>query len=1114
MSRGNWDLRALVNKRAGGADGALPAAKLSPLQTLAARDAPGRTSHSLHGLSGQGQVLIELFASGPVSDAAAERAFTITSDSPTPLVLHWGGSRADPNEWARAPEPMWPQGSVSVGEAGVDTPFARVQLDVAGGEGGGGAVPLQQLRIALPAGAPGGADTWAGLHFVLRSEDSSQWFKDGHNNFKATFVPTPPNAFAGAAAAAAALGPMAAQIVDIEGGNGWWSLMHRFNMCSGLLGQVLSGPAPTAQLAQLLVWLRYSSARHLTWQRNYNVKPKELSAAQQGLGQALSNAYAAHPAHREVLRAMLGTLGRGGDGGDGQRIRDEILHIMHRNNLKEVSGTWMEEWHQKLHNNTTPDDIVICIAYLAFHRGRGDTAAYWRILEEGGVPKSRMESFERPIRAAPQYLGHCHDQLTRDLEGYLRILKAVHAGADIDECLRCLGGRLPAGAGRALEYARRKAGENAPEAAVEGCAEARQELRSLLTGTKDWGLLREAIFLDIAIEDLARRCVERSRGDADAATLMRVVGWAAENTALTAGANEELLLSLLEWRRVQACGFDDPTWALRAKAGADRMRAALAASADRASALMQPFAEALGAAAKVPPYAVVAFSEEVIRGGSGFALSLALTRLDPTLRAAADLGAWQVISPVDAVGVLRCVPDLATVQSTVYAEPTVLIAERVGGGEEIPAGAVAVLTPSTVDVLSHSAVRARNTRTCFATCYDPDVLAALRKLEGKPVALAVKRSDITFAEADAAAMAKAAGGAAGAAGSTSAGTARPKALPAAKFGGAYAVPLTKFEAGVVGGKSRNTRALRERLAAGALPEWVQLPGSIAIPFGSFEAALDDAANKDVKAALDAAVAAIDVSTQASAETTLAACREVARRVRAPAALRTALLAEMKAAAMPALPESEERWEACLEALREVWASKWNVRAVLSLRQAALEHATLRMAVLVQRVVPADYAFVLHTTNPSTGDAGEIYGELVAGLGETLVGNYPGRALSFALRKDALASGTAPRVLGFPSKCVALRVAPTFIFRSDSNGEDLDGYAGAGLYDSIPVDAPSEEFVDYSTCQIVWDDAFRVRLLQRICAAGAAIETALGSAQDIEGCVFGEEIHIVQTRPQV
>lgn len=46
--------------------------------------------------------------------------------------------------------------------------------------------------------------------------------------------------------------------------------------------------------------------------------------------------------------------------------RDEILHIMHRNHIPELKGTWMEEWHQKLHNNTTPDDVPICQAYLAF----------------------------------------------------------------------------------------------------------------------------------------------------------------------------------------------------------------------------------------------------------------------------------------------------------------------------------------------------------------------------------------------------------------------------------------------------------------------------------------------------------------------------------------------------------------------------------------------------------------------------------------------------------------------------------------------------------------------------------------------------------------------------
>ena len=40
------------------------------------------------------------------------------------------------------------------------------------------------------------------------------------------------------------------------------------------------------------------------------------------------------------------TVGRGGNA---QAVRDEILNIMHRNKIPELKGTWMEEWHQKLH---------------------------------------------------------------------------------------------------------------------------------------------------------------------------------------------------------------------------------------------------------------------------------------------------------------------------------------------------------------------------------------------------------------------------------------------------------------------------------------------------------------------------------------------------------------------------------------------------------------------------------------------------------------------------------------------------------------------------------------------------------------------------------------------
>lgn len=39
-----------------------------------------------------------------------------------------------------------------------------------------------------------------------------------------------------------------------------------------------------------------------------------------------------------------------------------------------------------------------------------------------------------------------------------------------------------------------------------------------------------------------------------------------------------------------------------------------------------------------------------------------------------------------------------------------------------------------------------------------------------------------------------------------------------------------------------------------------------------------------------------------------------------------------------------------------------------------------------------------------------------------------------------------QILGYPSKPIGLFIRQSIIFRSDSNGEDLEGYAGAGLYD--------------------------------------------------------------------
>ena len=93
----------------------------------------------------------------------------------------------------------------------------------------------------------------------------------------------------------------------------------------------------------------------------------------------------------------------------------------------------------------------------------------------------------------------------------------------------------------------------------------------------------------------------------------------------------------------------------------------------------------------------------------------------------------------------------------------------------------------------------------------------------------------------------------------------------------------------------------------------------------------------------------------------------------------------------------------------------------------------------------------------------MYVELVQGLGETIVGNWPDSALSYTAEKRLLPSladtSEAPRsfpeglisIKGFPSKSHALRQAEggrDVIFRSDSNGEDLEGCA-YGLLGCMP-----------------------------------------------------------------
>ncbi len=66
-----------------------------------------------------------------------------------------------------------------------------------------------------------------------------------------------------------------------------------------------------------------------------------------------------------------------------------------------------------------------------------------------------------------------------------------------------------------------------------------------------------------------------------------------------------------------------------------------------------------------------------------------------------------------------------------------------------------------------------------------------------------------------------------------------------------------------------------------------------------------------------------------------------------------------------------------------------------------------------------------------------------------------------------------------------------------------------------MDTTVTKRIDYMDDRLVQDPAYRQQLLSQICKVGASIETALGSAQDIEGVVAPDNsITVVQTRPQV
>ncbi len=1004
---------------------------------------------------GQGDVL-----ASAVLDTGDEIRALLACNLASPLVLHWGISEHFQGEWHQPPEQMWPAGSEAFDAKAVRTPFAERD-------------GVQWLEMRFPK--PEGKARLRGVDFLLYQPLENNWIKHHGRDMHLRLIE--PDKLAAQLLASETQQRLADAIVGAELGKNSWTLMHRFNLCHDLLAGVEEDPKA---LALLFIWLRFSAIRQLDWQRHYNTKPRELAHAQSRLTERLAEIYANHPSSRLWVRLMLSTVGQGGN--RGQQVRDEILDIMHRHHIKEVGGHFMEEWHQKLHNNTTPDDVAICEAYLAFLRSDGNLDTFYNALGDAGVTRERLRSFDRPILTDPDFLGDKKHGLIHDFENYLRILKAVHLGTDLETALNAARDALEHGLGHKLDTLFHHS--MAPLDKVGLIVDIRKGLHNGITCLSNPEPLRKLLYLDLALEETMRGRIEELKLDAlSEHDLFAFTAHALEGLQLSA-FSPELDLCAKQFDRLLEARNNDADWALRAKSVADRFSRVVGEWTDALLTQLQPNAEILGRAFRAADWSIALFGEEVIRGGAAFTVSRLMRRLDPLLRERAGIGGWQVLSPAQAIGRVQVVGSLMSVQGNAYSEHTVLIADRVTGEEEIPEGVVAVLTSDTPDLVAHVAVRARNERVLFATCYDEETFTSIKARAGQILIFSVAGgADIQYVEGEAAALAQDAASARGAL------TIRRRSFSQ------WAVGAEGFSREIVGGKSNNLGALRGRLS-----DWIKFPRSMALPFGALEQALAASENTSTARKLDTLLAEISQDPA----THLHQMRETIGALKAPEPLRQALLDIWKQTGLASVP-----WDQAWHAITRVWASKWNDRAHFSRTARGIAHQDLMMAVLIQQVVEADYAFVIHTVNPVSGDANEIYAELVLGMGETLVGNYPGRAMSFVVNKT---TGKAS-LMAYPSKGIGL-YGRGVIFRSDSNGEDLEGFAGAGLYDSFLAEEPKPRLLDYLGEPLLEDRKFSERMFTKIAQVGIEVEQACGSAQDIEGAVQAGEFYVVQTRPQV
>ncbi|MFJ1708377.1 rifamycin-inactivating phosphotransferase [Kitasatospora sp. NPDC088346] len=168
--------------------------------------------------------------------------------------------------------------------------------------------------------------------------------------------------------------------------------------------------------------------------------------------------------------------------------------------------------------------------------------------------------------------------------------------------------------------------------------------------------------------------------------------------------------------------------------------------------------------------------------------------------------------------------------------------------------------------------------------------------------------------------------------------------------------------------------------------------------------------------------------------------------------------------------------AVLRHVSRCWASLFTERAVTYRRRNGIDHRTVRMAVVVQRMVLPDASGVLFTADPVTGDRTVATVDAGLGLGEALVSGLVNPDVHTVRHGEVVARTIA-------AKQRAVRARP-----------------GGGVHE-VDVEPWRQGQPALTEEQVL-----------RLVRIGRRIEAHFGRPQDIEWCLVDDDFRIVQSRP--